>query len=124
MKKILLVDDSKTLLMSMQSLAEKAGYGVETALDASLALNLLHHGCSPDLIITDLNMPGMDGIELIKEIRKLSAFRFKPILMLTTESERQIRLKAKSAGATGWLVKPVNAVKFYDVVNKVLPIAV
>jgi len=121
MKKVFMVDDSATLLASMKGIAIKAGYAVDTAASAEIALQKLKGGYVPDLIITDLNMPGMNGIELIKEIRKLPAFRFKPILMLTTESQQSIRNDAKAAGAMGWLVKPVQAKQFVEVLKKVLP---
>ncbi len=121
MNKVFMVDDSPTLLMSMQSIACKAGYDVETAESAEVALDKLDTGYVPDLIITDLNMPGMNGFELITAIKKMTAFRFKPILMLTTESQKEMRMQAKSVGANGWLVKPVQAPQFLAVLKKVLP---
>ncbi|HHQ41882.1 MAG TPA: response regulator [Chromatiales bacterium] len=120
MKKALLVDDSTTLLMSIEGVLKKAGWEVRTATGGREALATLA-SYKPDLIITDLNMPGMDGITLIREIRKLPQTRFVPILMLTTESLQAKRQEAKAAGATGWLVKPVQANALMDVVRRVVP---
>ncbi|GAB6887500.1 response regulator [Desulfothermus okinawensis JCM 13304] len=121
MKKILLVDDSATILMSMEGVLKRSGYEVEKAKNGKEALSKLSSGKKPDLIITDLNMPIMDGITFIKEVRKKPGFRFLPILMLTTESKQEKRQEAKKAGATGWLVKPVKPNDLLAVVKKVLP---
>ncbi|MBF7073193.1 response regulator [Glaciecola sp. MH2013] len=120
MKKILLVDDSKTMLMSMEGVLKRAGFDVKTAIDGKTALATVPT-FKPDLMITDLNMPGMDGIALIKEVKQTPAMRFKPILMLTTESQQSKRDEAKAAGATGWLVKPVQPADLTAVVKQVLP---
>jgi two-component system chemotaxis response regulator CheY len=72
-------------------------------------------------MITDLNMPGMDGITLIKEVKKQPAFRFMPVLMMTTESQQEKRNEARAAGATGWLVKPVQPEQLLEVLKKLLP---
>ncbi len=120
MKKILLVDDSLTMLMSMEGVLKRAGFDVKTVTDGASALTLVPQ-YSPDLVITDLNMPNMDGISLIKELKKLPNMRFKPILMLTTESQQSKKVEAKAAGATGWLVKPVSPTDLTDVIKKVLP---
>ncbi|NOY45843.1 MAG: response regulator [Deltaproteobacteria bacterium] len=121
MKTILLVDDSSTLRMSMTSILSKAGYQAEEASSAETALEKLRSGLKPNLIITDLNMPGMDGIGLIREVRRLPGLRFTPILMLTTESQQSKRQEARSAGATGWLVKPVAAPDLLKVIKQVVP---
>lgn len=120
MKTILLVDDSATLLMSMQAILQKAGYAVETATGGDAALKKLQT-IKPNLLITDLNMPGMDGITLIKEVKKLPACRFMPVLMMTTESQQEKRNEARTAGATGWLVKPVQPEQLLEVLKKLLP---
>ena len=109
MKTIFLVDDSATILLSISNILGKAGYGVEKAGNAAEALKKFQAGVKVDLLITDLNMPGMNGIEFIKEVRKLPTHKFMPILFLTTESQQAKRDEAKAAGASGWLVKPVNA---------------
>ena len=87
------------------------------------ALAHLDSGLQPDLIITDLNMPGMDGIELIRALRQRADVRFTPILMLTTESQLSKRQEAKAAGATGWLVKPVRPKRLEGILRQVLPAA-
>lgn len=120
MKKILLVDDSTTMLMSMEGVLKRNGFEVETATGGELALNKLD-AFKPDLMITDLNMPGMNGIELIKAAKTKPSMRFKPILMLTTESQQAKRDEAKAAGACGWLVKPLEPAQLTDVVKQVLP---
>jgi two-component system chemotaxis response regulator CheY len=90
----------------------EAGDGLE-ALDVARGKNL-------SLIITDVNMPRMDGITLVQRMRALPEFKFTPILLLTTESDASMKQKGKEAGATGWIVKPFSPEKLLDVVNKVL----
>ena len=109
MATILLVDDSTTILLSMSAILAKGGYATEKAASAEEGLAKLKGGLKPDLLITDLNMPGMNGIEFIREVRKLPTHKFMPILFLTTESQQSKRDEAKAAGASGWLVKPVSA---------------
>jgi two-component system, chemotaxis family, chemotaxis protein CheY len=120
MKTILLVDDSTTILLSMSAILSKAGYGVEKASSADEGLTKFKGGLKPDLLITDLNMPGMNGIEFIKEVRKLPNQRFMPILFLTTESQQAKRDEAKAAGASGWLVKPVDAEQLVNTIKLVV----
>lgn len=120
MKTILLVDDSMTILLSMSAILTKAGYGVEKASSADEGLTKFKGGLKPDLLITDLNMPGMNGIEFIKEVRKLPNQRFMPILFLTTESQQSKRDEAKAAGASGWLVKPVDAEQLINTIKLVI----
>jgi two-component system, chemotaxis family, chemotaxis protein CheY len=120
MKTILLVDDSTTILLSMSAILSKAGYGVEKASSADEGLTKFKGGLKPDLLITDLNMPGMNGIEFIKEVRKLPNQRFMPILFLTTESQQSKRDEAKAAGASGWLVKPVDAEQLVNTIKLVV----
>ncbi len=119
MKSILLVDDSATMLMSLKSSLEIAGFKVDTASDGEQAMAKINKGAKPDLIITDINMPKMDGIELIRNARKI--LRFTPILTLTTESQQAKRDEAKKLGATGWLVKPIGGVDLIKVIKQVLP---
>jgi two-component system chemotaxis response regulator CheY len=120
-KTILLADDSATMLMSVKTNLEMNGFKVETATDGLQAYNKLKSGLKPDLIITDVNMPNMGGLELIKNIKALPAFRFVPILTLTTESENVRREEAKKLGATGWLVKPVSGPDLIKIVRQLLP---
>ncbi|MGR6808408.1 response regulator (plasmid) [Sphaerotilus natans] len=119
MKHVFLVDDSATMLMSLKGTLEMSGFKVDTAGDGQAALDRLKSGLKPDLIITDINMPRMDGIQLIREARKL--LRFTPILALTTESQQGKRDEAKKNGATGWLVKPVGGSDLVKVIKQVLP---
>jgi two-component system chemotaxis response regulator CheY len=121
MKRILLVDDSPTVLMSMETVLTHAGFGVDKASGGDAALAILGAGAKPNLMITDLNMPGMNGIELIQAVRRLPSLRFMPILMLTTESSQDKRADAKVAGATGWIVKPVQADALLAVIKQVVP---
>jgi two-component system chemotaxis response regulator CheY len=120
-KIIFLVDDSVTMLMSVKTTLEMNGFKVETAGDGVQALNKLKGGVKPDLIITDINMPNMGGMELIKNVRALPGFRFTPILTLTTESNAAKRDEGKKLGATGWLVKPVSGPDLVKVIKQVLP---
>jgi two-component system chemotaxis response regulator CheY len=121
MKPVLLVDDSATMLASMAGVLKQAGVAVDTAASAEQALAKLAGGAPPRLMITDYHMPGMNGVELIKAVRKLPAYRFMPILVLTTVSEESKRTDARSAGATGWMVKPVPSDKLLAVIQQVAP---
>ncbi|MFT5716805.1 MAG: two-component system chemotaxis response regulator CheY [Oleiphilaceae bacterium] len=120
MKTIFLIDDSVTMLMSLESVLKRAGFNVITATSGSEALSKIP-SVNPDLVITDLNMPGMDGITVIKEVKKITSMRFKPVLMLTTESQGAKRDEAKAAGAKGWLVKPIKPEELIAVVKQVVP---
>jgi len=120
-KTILIVDDSPTMLMSVRNNLEIAGFTVDSADDGVKALAKLKAGAKPDLIITDINMPNMGGMELIKQVRALPNFRFIPILTLTTESQAEKRAEGKKLGATGWLVKPVGGTDLIKVIKQVLP---
>lgn len=121
MHKILLVDDSPTILTSMSVILESDGYVTETAANAEDALDKIRNGLSPALVITDYHMPGMHGVQLIQALRTLQPLRFTPMLVLTTESQQEKRDEARKAGATGWLVKPVQADKLLQVVRQVAP---
>jgi two-component system, chemotaxis family, chemotaxis protein CheY len=120
-KTIFVVDDSATILMSVKNNLEIAGYTVHSATDGVLALEKLKSGLKPDLIITDINMPNMNGLELIQQLRTLPNFRFTPILILTTENQQSSRDQAKKLGATGWLVKPVGGSDLLKIIKQVLP---
>jgi two-component system chemotaxis response regulator CheY len=120
LKTIMLVDDSATILLSISNILSKAGYGVEKASNANEGLTKFKAGAKADLLITDLNMPGMNGIEFIKEVRKLPQYKFMPILFLTTESQQSKRAEAKAAGASGWLVKPATADELLNTIKLVL----
>ena len=120
MKTILLVDDSATILLTISNVLSKAGYAAEKAPNAEEGLKKLQAGLKPDLLITDLNMPGMNGIDFIKEARKIAHCKFMPILFLTTESQQSRRAEAKAAGASGWLVKPVNSEELVKTIGMVI----
>lgn len=120
MKTIFLVDDSATILLSISNILAKAGYATEKASSAEEALRKLQSGIKIDLLITDLNMPGMNGIDLIKEVRKLPAYKFVPILFLTTESQQSRKMEAKAAGASGWIVKPATADELLNTIKLVV----
>ena len=116
----MLVDDSSTVLLTLTDVFKTARYGVETAENGEDALDKLATGLKVDLLITDLNMPGMDGIELIKMVRTLPKYKYIPILFLTTEAQQKKRLEAKAAGASGWIVKPVTGEDLLKTVKLVL----
>jgi two-component system chemotaxis response regulator CheY len=120
-KTILIVDDSLTMTMSVKATLQMNGFEVQTAGDGVQALTKLKGGLKPDLIITDINMPNMGGLELIKNIKALPGFRFVPILTLTTESDASKRDEGKRMGATGWLVKPISGQDLLKVVKQVVP---
>jgi two-component system chemotaxis response regulator CheY len=120
-KMILIVDDSATVLMSLKTYLEAVGIIIETANDGVKALAKLKDGLKPDLIITDINMPNMNGIELIQNVKSLPGFRFMPILVMTTESQQAKRDEAKKAGATGWVVKPTAPTALLQIIKQVLP---
>jgi len=117
MKTVLLVDDSTTMLMSMKAGLEISGFQVEVAGDGEQAMQKLDTGLKPDLIITDIHMPRMDGIEFIRQARR--KLRFTPILALTTDGQRTRRDQARELGATGWLLKPVGGADMIRVIQQV-----
>lgn len=120
-KTVLVVDDSATMRQMVTYTLSNAGYQVVEAGNGKEAVGKLNGGTKPDLVVTDLNMPEMDGIALIKEIRKMAALKFTPILMLTTESADDKKKAGQAAGATGWIVKPFNPEQMLKVIQKVLP---
>jgi two-component system, chemotaxis family, chemotaxis protein CheY len=115
---ILTVDDSRTMRDMLRLALVGAGFNVVAAVDGEHGLEVLSEN-GADVIITDINMPKLDGIGLIREARKL--LRFTPILALTTESQQAKRDEAKKNGATGWLVKPVGGAELVKVIKQVLP---
>lgn len=117
-KKALTVDDSKTMREMVSFTLKSAGFEVMEAEDGAQAISVLG-GNSFDIIITDLNMPNMDGIELIRNLRSNPSYGSVPILMLTTEADNNKKMEGKEAGATGWIVKPFQPEKLVEIVNKV-----
>lgn len=118
-KRVLIVDDSESIREAVSFTLENANYSVERAVDGLDALEKLK-GSSFQLMITDLHMPNMDGINLIKEIRAREEYQFLPILFLTTESQSAKKEEARAAGATGWVVKPFVPEKLVAVVQKLI----
>ena len=119
MAKILAVDDSLSMRQMVSFTLEGAGYEVIEAVDGQDALNKAKI-TQFDLIVTDVNMPIMDGIAFIKHLRGEAGYKFTPMLMLTTESSGDKKAEGKAAGATGWIVKPFNPDQLLNVVSKVL----
>ena len=117
-KTIMTVDDSASVRQMVAFTLRNAGYEVIEACDGADALTKLKGNVH--MIVTDLNMPKMDGIELIRNVRKQAAYKFIPIVMLTTESQASKKQEGKSAGATGWIVKPFKPEQLLGVVKKVL----
>lgn len=119
MATILAVDDSASMRQMVSFTLKSAGYEVTEACDGKDALTKAK-GAKFNLVLSDVNMPVMDGITLIKELRALGDYKFTPILMLTTESTADKKQEGKAAGATGWIVKPFNPEQLLATVKKVL----
>lgn len=113
------VDDSASVRQMVSFTLKNEGYEVTEAIDGVDALAKLSQQ-SVDMVLTDLNMPNMDGIELIKQIRANPNFKFIPIIFLTTESQQEKKQQGKQAGATGWIVKPFKPEQLVGVIRKVL----
>ena len=120
-KTVLVVDDSVSMRQMVSFTLTGAGYEVVEAGDGKEAVEKLNGGAKPNLVITDLNMPNMDGVSLIKAIRGMAAHKFTPILMLTTESSDDKKKEGQNAGATGWVVKPFNPEQMLATIKKVMP---
>jgi two-component system chemotaxis response regulator CheY len=117
--KILTVDDSASIRLTTRVTLSNAGYEITEAVDGLDGLSKLQAG-QFDLVITDLNMPNMDGLTMIRELRKLPAHMGVPVIFLTTESDGEIKQQAKAAGATGWLTKPFDPESLVKIAKKVL----
>ena len=120
-KSILVVDDSKAILSIIRTVLDVAGYEVLTAADGVEGMSILKSGKQVDIIVTDLNMPNMDGIEFIWEIRKLPNHVFTPICMLTTESEQSKLVEGESISIDAWIKKPIQPVHVLNIVSKIVP---
>ena len=119
-KTVLTIDDSRTMREMLNHALVEAGYTVLQAVDGVEGLEVLEaNGGSVDVVITDINMPRLDGFGVIEGVRANPAHRATPILVLTTESDAAKKERARSAGATGWIVKPFNPVKLVDAVRRV-----
>jgi len=119
MHSILAVDDSASMRQMVSFTLKSAGYNVVEAVDGQDAWEKAG-GRSFDLVLTDQNMPRMDGISLTKKLRESPQFKTTPILILTTESSDQMKQAGRAAGATGWLVKPFDPNKLIEVIQKVI----
>lgn len=119
-KIIMTVDDSASVRQMVGFVLKQNGYDVVEAVDGRDALQKLSGGQKVDMIITDLNMPNMGGVELVKGARALPACKFIPIIMLTTESNDSKKQEGKLAGASGWIVKPFKPEQLIAVIKKVL----
>ncbi len=119
MAKILIVDDSTSMRKMVKFALETAGHEVADAADGKQGLQAAQRNRF-DMIITDMNMPEMDGIELSRSLRAQPTYKFTPIIMLTTEGQSDKKEEGKAAGVTGWMVKPFQPDKLIGVVNKVI----
>ena len=117
--RILVVDDSASMRQMVAFALSSAGFSVDEAEDGQVALGRAQ-GQKFNAVVTDVNMPNMDGISLIRALRGLPDYKFTPMLMLTTESGPEKKAEGKAAGATGWLVKPFNPDQLIAPVQKVL----
>ncbi len=118
-KTILVVDDSSSLRQVVGIALKGAGYEVIEACDGKDALGKIA-GKKIHLVISDVNMPNMDGITLVKELKKLSEHKFTPIIMLTTESQEAKKLEGQAAGAKAWVVKPFQPAQMLAAVSKLV----
>lgn len=116
---ILAVDDSASMRQMVRYTLESAGYTVVQAADGVEALELAQTR-GADLVLTDVNMPRMDGLTLVRELRALDTYKFTPMLVLTTESGQDIKKRGKEAGATGWIVKPFHPEQLLATIAKVI----
>lgn len=116
-KTVLVVDDSASLRLVVKMALSGVGYQVLEACDGRSALSLLD-GRSVNMVVCDVNMPVMNGIEFVREAKKLSAYKFMPILMLTTESQEARKEEGRAAGARAWMVKPFSPTQLVSAVNK------
>lgn len=119
-KRVMVVDDSSTVRQVLHMTLEQAGYNVTEAVDGNAALTLLEND-HVDMLVTDLNMPNMDGINLIKHVRQKPGNRFLPIIMLTSESQPECKKKGMEAGASGWVTKPFKPEQLLSVIKMVCP---
>lgn len=119
MQRVLAIDDSASIRSLMSYVLEEAGFQVILAEDGQQALDYAQHN-SVDLVLTDVKMPTMDGIVLIQRLRQLPAYKYVPMLVLTTESETERKMQGKAAGASGWIVKPFDPAHLVATINNVL----
>jgi two-component system chemotaxis response regulator CheY len=118
-KVILTIDDSRTMRDMLKMALVDAGYQVTQAVDGMHGLEVLRANEMPHVIVTDINMPKLDGFGFIEAVRKESRYRGIPILVLTTESDAAKKARARQAGATGWIVKPFDPTKLVEAIRRV-----
>jgi len=118
-KKILIVDDSLTMRQLVKMTLTRSGYDVVEAEDGQKGLQKASHEAF-DLVLSDINMPIMTGLDMLRGLRKLAAYKFTPVVLITTESGLEKKQEGKAAGATGWIVKPFEQEQLLAVVTKVL----
>lgn len=116
-KVIMIVDDSNIIRVTVRRALEGAGYSVLEAEEPLSALEQLN-GQKVDLVISDVNMPTMNGIEFLKKLKEIDSYKFTPVIMLTTESQQELMMQGKEAGAKAWIVKPFNEKKLLMAVSK------
>ncbi len=117
---VIFVDDSETALASTRMVTDTMPIDVKQYTNAPDALAEIQGGMTPDLIITDLNMPVMNGFEFLQELRKVDAVKRTPVLMLTTETKAELKQQGKALGLTGWIVKPFNPAQLKQAIGRVL----
>ncbi len=117
---VLAIDDSRTMRNLLSAALGRAGYSVELAEDGQDGLERFAE-TNPDVVITDINMPNLDGFGVIEGVRSMARGRVVPILVLTTESAPELRQRARAAGATGWIVKPFDDEKLIWAIERVAP---
>ena len=120
MKKILVIDDSSMIRLVVVKSAKKAGYEVVTAVDGQDGLDQLHKNDDISLILSDINMPVMNGMEMISKIKEIDKFKYIPIVMLTTETKEELKQEAKALGVKAWMVKPFDEKTFLKALTKLL----
>lgn len=120
---VIFVDDSETALASTRMVTDTMPIAVNQYLSAVDALQEIQGGMTPDLIITDMNMPVMNGFEFLQELRRLPATARTPVLMLTTETRDELKQQGKALGLTGWIVKPFNPAQLKQAIARVLRLA-
>ena len=118
---VLFVDDSPSMRSLVHATLKNAGFHVIEAENGQLALEAADRNSAIELVITDINMPVMDGITFVQQLRSRSNFRYTPVLLLTTESSGDQKKKAKAVGATGWVTKPFDPPRLVATVQRVLP---
>ncbi len=119
-KTIVIVDDSESIRELLKMMLEEEGFHLLVGKDGKDALKFFNGHQPIDLLLTDLHMPNMNGMELIKAVREIPDFRYMPILFLTTETKLETKKEAKEAGATGWITKPFDKERLLSVIKKVL----